>query len=131
MGTGAVVCAGDGRGTAWIWRVLRVEVRATSFGLRANRPTAAQPEWFAPSSQLVAPATENCSYAESHTFDHPLHAAHRRALSPVRPKGEQRRDSLDCEHLRPRRLPDLVAAGADVLGAAQHPGTIQIPRRRS
>src|ERR1039458_988635 len=72
-------------------------------------------------------ATENCSYAESYTFDHPLHAARGRVCSPVPPKGEQRRDPLDCEHLRSRRFPDLAPAGTDVLGAA-FLARLQVPR---
>src|SRR6266478_3727762 len=66
-------------------------------------------------------------YAESHTVDHPLHAARGRARSPIRPQGEQRCDSLDREHLRARRVPDLAAAGADVLGAAFR-ARLQVPR---
>ena len=38
--------------------------------------------------------------------------------APVRSQGEQGRHPLDREFLRARRIPDLAAAGADVLGAA-------------
>ena len=50
------------------------------------------------------------SYASTHTLDHPLHAAGRRAPAAVRPQGERERHPLDREHRRARRLPDLGAA---------------------
>src|ERR1035438_1686908 len=78
-------------------------------------------------SRSLAPAAEDWSYSLSQTFDHSLHPARGRVRSPVPPKGEQRRDPLDCEHLRSRRFPDLAAAGTDVLGAA-FLARLQVPR---
>src|SRR6202790_3409828 len=117
MGTGAVVRAGHGRGTAWIWRVLRVEMRSGSSRLALSCSLEAKGQEL----------TAKTSYAESHLIHHPLHAARGRARSPVCPQGEQRCDSLDREHLRARRVPDLAAAGAYVLGAAFR-ARLQVPR---
>src|SRR6516162_7831057 len=137
MGTSAVVRLGHGRRFTGFYFLLCVPISdwCPKFAsLLWTRTWEACSLFRSRSSQLLTGhwplATDNCTYAESHSLHHPLHAAARGDHSPLRPQGEQNRDPLDRQHLRPRRPPELVAARTYVLGPALRRPGLQVHRRR-